>query len=411
MKLVNDMMDKLPDEVWTNEKLKWFDPAAGMGNFPIAAYLRLMESLKDKISNDVKRKKHILENMLYMSELNKKNCYVIQQIFNMEKKYKLNLHCGDTLKMDIKKVFGIDKFDIIIGNPPYNKELTRVGALPLYNEFIEKFIDKCKYLEFIVPSRWFSGGKGLDKFRKFMLERKDIKFIKHFDDASKIFGKMVDIKGGVNYFLKDSKYNGECNFNGSMTQLNKYDVFVDSKFYNLIDKLTKYETITNMYISQDYYKVQTNDSRLQKEKCDGCILCYVSQQKGFTKYIDGKYIKKEYNCWKVITTRASFKASSGFGNTFIGRKSEIHCKTYISFNVKNELEAESLLSYLKCKLPNLMLSIRKNSQDISETTCKWIPLPPLDRIWINNDVYKYFRLNKDDIKLIENTKVVGYNDE
>lgn len=276
MEMVNEMLDKLPSKIWTNEKLKWFDPAAGMGNFPIAIYLRLMDTLKDKIKNEHERKRHILENMLYMSEINKKNCFVIKQIFNMNNKYQLNLYCGYTLKMDIKKVFKVDKFDIIIGNPPYNKELTRVGALPLYNEFIEKFIDLCRYLTFIVPSRWFSGGKGLNKFRKFMLSRTDIKYIVHFDNASKIFGNTVDIKGGVNYFLKDSKYNGECKFNGRLIRMNKYDVFVDSKYYNLIDKLEKYNNITEIYLGR-YFGIENNDKSLADiQKNDNYLLCYVS---------------------------------------------------------------------------------------------------------------------------------------
>jgi len=58
------------------------------------------------------------------------------------------------------------------------------------------------YYVFVIPSRWFSGGKGLDSFRKNMLERTDIVYIKHFDDASKIFRKSVSIEGGVNYFSK-----------------------------------------------------------------------------------------------------------------------------------------------------------------------------------------------------------------
>ena len=62
--------------IFTELNLKWFDPASGMGNFPIAVYLKLMEGLKITISNDEDRKKHILENMLYMSELNKKNVFI-----------------------------------------------------------------------------------------------------------------------------------------------------------------------------------------------------------------------------------------------------------------------------------------------------------------------------------------------
>ena len=64
---------------------------------------------------------------------------------------------------------------------------------------------------------------------------------------------------------------------------------------------------------------------------------------------------------------------------------------------------------MKCRLPNFMLSLRKISQDISNSTCKWIPLPPLNQIWNDNDIYTYFKLSNDDIKLINETKINGYN--
>ena len=66
----------------------------------------------------IKKKKHILENMLYMSELNKKNFLICKQIFDINNEYKLNIYNGDSLKLDINKEWNIDKFDIIIGNPP-----------------------------------------------------------------------------------------------------------------------------------------------------------------------------------------------------------------------------------------------------------------------------------------------------
>jgi type I restriction-modification system DNA methylase subunit len=200
------MLDKLNEQykkinnnksIFENKNLKWFDPANGMGNFPIIIYLNLMEGLKKEIPDEQKRKKYILESMLYMSEKNKKNCYITRQIFDINNEYKINLYEGDSLTLDIKKEFGINKFDIIIGNPPYNEKLTKAGAKPLYNKFIEYYTDKCNYMSFIVPSRWFAGGKGLDKFREMMLKRNDIVYIKHFDDASKIFGNTVNIEGGV----------------------------------------------------------------------------------------------------------------------------------------------------------------------------------------------------------------------
>ena len=400
-------MKKHNENIWTNEKLTWYDPATGMGNYPIAIYYKLMEGLKTKIPNEEQRKKHIIEKQLYMGELNKKNCFVVKQIFNINNEYKLNLYEGDTLNVKLNEVFGKTKFDIIIGNPPYNEELTSVGAKPLYNKFIEYYVNKCNMLSFIVPSRWFAGGKGLDKFREMMINRTDILYIKHYDDACKIFGNSVDIKGGVNYFLIDDTYNGLCDYNGSKVKFNTFDVILDSKYYGLVNKFLDKETIINIYLGR-YFGIESNDKNLTDD--NKLIKCYVSQQKGFIKYIDKKLVKKEYNFYKVITTRAAFGANSGFGNTFIGDPNEIHTGSYISFKVSNENEAKSLLSYMKCKLPNLLLSLRKSSQDISESTCKWIPLPPLNKEWNDEEVYKYFKLSENEIKLIKETKISGYND-
>jgi site-specific DNA-methyltransferase (adenine-specific) len=423
IKLVNEMLDKLPKEVWTNKNLKWLDPANGMGNFPIIIYLRLMESLKDEIKDENKRKKHILENMIYMCELNKKNVFISKYIFDINNEYKLNLYEGDSLKLDYNQEFNVKTFDIIIGNPPYNEELTNTGAKPLYNKFIEYNLDKCKMLSFIVPSRWFAGGKGLDKFREMMLNRNDIVYINHFDDACKIFGNLINIEGGVNYFLINKSYNDLCNYNGSKLKLNNYDILVENKYYNLIDKLSKYENINNIYQGR-YYGIESNDKKLVDNlNNENLIKCYVSQQKGFIKYIDKKYIqpqsgdkaqragKKNINIdtYKVITARANGK-NSCFGNIFIGYPNEVHTGSYISFKVNSLEEAKSLLSYLKCKLPNFMLLLRKISQDISESTCKWIPLLPLNQEWDDESIYNYFELSNDDINLIKNTKIIGYKD-
>ena len=63
---------------------------------------------------------------------------------------------------------------------------------------------------------------------------------------------------------------------------------------------------------------------------------------------------------------------------------------------------------MKCRLPNFMLSLRKNSQHTCSSTCKWIPLPPLNKEWTDHEVYKHFKLSEDDIKLINDTNIVGY---
>ena len=407
MKVVNEMLDKLPIDVWTNLNFKWLDPAAGMGNFPIAIYLRLIKSLKTKIPNEEKRRKHILENMLFMVEIDKYNVFMLKKIL-CGHKYKLNVIEGDSLK----SIGNSDFYDIIIGNPPFNKPSS---DSPYYNEFIRYFENKCNLLMFVVPSRWFSGGKGLDTFRKYMLNKKDIEFIYHFDDAKKLFGNTIKLNGGINYFLINKKYYGKCkivtnNLNIANINLNKYDILISNvKYYKLIDKLNKYISLSTIYLGR-YFNIESNDKRLvdknvfdKKNKKD-YLKCYVSKkQKGENeyKYINKKEIKKDINIWKVITAEANGNGNNAFGNTFIGLPNEVHTGSYISFKINTKIEAESLLNYLKCNLPIFMLLLRKITQHINSETCKWIPLPPLNKKWDNESVYKFYKLTQEEIKIVE----------
>ena len=91
-----------------------------------------------------------------------------------------------------------------------------------------------------------------------MINRTDILYIKHYNDATKIFGNLVDIKGGVNYFLIDKEYIGLCDYNGTKVKFNNYDIILDSKYYNIVNKFKDCDKITKLYISQDHYKIQTN---------------------------------------------------------------------------------------------------------------------------------------------------------
>jgi hypothetical protein len=402
---------KYNKNIFEDETLKWGDTTAGMGNILIAIYYKLMDGLKTKIPNEIDRKKHILEKQLFMAEYNKKNCFILKQIFNMNNEIKLNLYEGDSLQLDIKKEFGIDKFDILIGNPPYNEEFKgKNGYAPaLYNKFTEFYIEKCDILCYVMPSRWFSGGRGLDGFRKMMLSRKDIVYIKHFDDASKIFGNTVDIKGGVNYFLKDVGYSGQCCYNNTMLNLNDCDILIESKYLPLINKISLFPRLNNSYRSKGYYEIPLTDKRLH-DTCEiDDIKCYVSQMKGFNKYIKRETIKEnKIGSWQIITPSAAHGAFSGFGNLIVGSPDEVYSETYISFAINTEAEATSLYSYMNCRLPNMLLSIRKISQNISNDTCKWIPLPPLNKEWTDDEVYKHFNLLEEDIKLINDTNIVGY---
>ena len=179
--------------IFTEKDFKWFDPASGMGNFPVAVYLRLMEGLKSQIPNDEERKKHIIENMLYMSEINKKNVFICHQIFNINNQYKLNLYEGDTLELDIVNVWGIqlNSFDVVLGNIPFNKGGIRSHTGNQLGEKTEtiwpKFIENTfkqwlkpdGFLVFINPLSWLKKSHSLHN----EMLGKHIAWLKLWDDS------------------------------------------------------------------------------------------------------------------------------------------------------------------------------------------------------------------------------------
>lgn len=129
--IIHDMFDKLDTEyiqshgksIFSEPQFKWLDPSVGIGNFTIILYLRLMDGLKRIIISETERKKHILENMIYASELTPKNVFIYKQIF-CSYTYHLNIYEGDTLQMNIINAFNLPPnfpgFDVVMGNPPYN---------------------------------------------------------------------------------------------------------------------------------------------------------------------------------------------------------------------------------------------------------------------------------------------------
>jgi site-specific DNA-methyltransferase (adenine-specific) len=128
----------------------------------------------------------------------------------------------------------------------------------------------------------------------------------------------------------------------------------------------------------------------------------VSQLKGFEKWIDRTKVDKQSVNYRVVTPRAATKGGSGFGNLFISKPGDFLSDSYISFYVNSEEEAISLLSYLKTKFANYLLSVRKVSQGVKSDTCKWIPLVPLDKVWDDEKLFEYFNLDTTEIGLILN---------
>jgi hypothetical protein len=178
----NDRIGGIPLDVWRDPKTTWLDPANGIGNFPVVAFYMLdyqignhgpSEYRGDK--NKDKRRKHIVKNMLFMIELNKGNVNTARKIFKqIVPGVEANIICANTLNMSdekIKKEFGTDKFNVIMGNPPFNAGGTHQNGSQIWEYFLvgdtregEKklynfsgginLLDKDGLLLFVNPQGW-----------------------------------------------------------------------------------------------------------------------------------------------------------------------------------------------------------------------------------------------------------------
>ena len=410
-KLRQEMLDKIPVEFWTSKK-KVFEPCAGKGGFIVDIIDRFMNGLEDTIPDEKERYKTIVEECLYFSDINSTNIFICKLLIDPYNEYKLNYNEGNTLELDIKEKWNIEGFDAVIGNPPYNENPDNSKdphMKPVYQDWVYKFSKLSQMLMFITPSKWFSSSdRPLIELRNYM-KLCNIEFIKHYSQDD-VF-KNVKIKGGVSYYLINKKFKGQTTFNKYLIDINKYDILVEPKYYNLLGKIYEYnkQNLSELYCSQGTFLNSKTEKELKSiydVSCD--VLCYVSKNKGEKKYISKEKINKKFDYWKIITPAAAFKGTSGFADIYLLNDKEIHSRSYISFKIKSKQEAESLYSYLKCKLVHILLSLRKQTHNLCNSNCFiWIPLVPLNQEWNNDKLYEYFNLDKNDITMIKNLRLDG----
>ncbi len=401
MELVNEMLDKLPEEVWTDKNLKWFDPASGMGNFPIAVYLRLMRTLKEEIPNKKNRKKHILENMLYMSELNKKNVFVCKRIFDINDEYKLNIYNGDTLGADFKKIFGIKKFDIIIGNPPYNKDISKnnAGGQVIWISFVKKvysLLKKNSYLLFIHPPN----------YRKPEHELHDI-FFNNQLYFIKIMGekeskKYFNCNIRVDYYLlqkcliyKKTLINDEYNINykikinDNIKYIPNYGISIHLKLQNIdVNNLIcinpRSHDTTRKYVSKN----KSNEYNIK--------LFNTSSSKGLTYYYTSK--KHPFQDIKKVMFSNGRYIYPFYDNGILGGT-----QSCLFIEVNNKNKGEEIINYINSNLFKFLIKSSKfNNFSISHTFISNIPNLTLLLNKINNKkIHKLLELTDEEINTIK----------
>jgi hypothetical protein len=201
--LRKEMLDKIPinrwceyykvedNGDWTLVLPKVFEPCCGKGGFVIDIVGRLVNGLKEYIPDEKERYKTVLEKCLYFGDINPVNIFITRLLLDPYGEYNLNYYEGDTLKLDIKKEWGIDRFDMVIGNPPYNKGGVRSHTgkklgkenKTIWPLFISYSLQRLKYngiLAFVTPLSWLKASHSLHtimlgKYIKWMLLWDNIK--------------------------------------------------------------------------------------------------------------------------------------------------------------------------------------------------------------------------------------------
>lgn len=345
----------------------------------------------------------------------------------------IHTHDPKTLVGDL---FGEDmQFDVIIGNPPYQLEDGGHGtsAAPIY----QKFVEQAKRLEprlltMVIPSRWFTGGKGLDDFRESMLTDTRIHSIDDYLNASDVFPG-VGLKGGVCYFLWDRDNEGPCTVStyfkdeAPSVATRKLleqgaDVFIRfNEGLSILKKVVAVET------DQDHSLALPSGKRFdqlvsslrpfgfrtffkgKKTSSEGDLLVH---QNGGTGYVARSEVTANTHLidhWKIYVGRAA----PGTGNKdtyphriistpFIGEPGSISTETYLCIGpFASREEAESALSYMSCRLTRMLILLHKPSADTTRRVYTFVPTQAWDQTWTDEALYAKYGITDEEISFIE----------
>jgi len=329
----------------------------------------------------------------------------------------------DDIKTRVAQLFGGDmRFDVIIGNPPY--QLASDGGtrdIPIYQHFVEQAKKLApRYLAMVIPSRWMATGLGLAEFRQTMLGDRRLRTLIDYPVAKEVFGG-VEVKGGVCYFLWDAHYDGLCDVTtvrggepvGPIARdLGEYDVFVrDARAISILHKiLAKGEPSVTRILSADKEFGWTSnfDGFHNKKKPGDVPLYYVRKGKRAVGYIAREEVRKSaqlIDTWKVMIPSAGSDGSAVpdyvLSKPILAPPPSVCTQTFLFFYVDSDAAAASVQSYLATRFVRFLVSLRKITQHATRATYKWVPIQPWDRPFNDDDLYAKYGITHEEQEYVE----------
>ena len=484
--LANQMLDTLTQawalnnngrNLWEDKNVKFLDPCTKSGVFLREITTRLTKGLEKEIPNLENRVDHILSKQVFgigittltsllarrsvycskyadgehsiAKSLKSKDgniwfgrtehswvndrciyCGASKSVFDRAKGFDTHAYAfihSENAKTCIKKIFGDSmRFDVIIGNPPYQLDDGGVGgAMPLYQKFVQnaKSLEP-KFLSMVTPSRWFAGGRGLDNYREEMLDDKRLRFLIDYPKADEVFPGVL-IGGGVSYFLWDSSYSGQCSVtivrdgNKSTTQrdLNQYDIFVRSnEALSVLKKVlinSKDQNFSTLMSGPDPFGFRTNFEDYKVKPSKGDIkLHYNSGGRGAVRSIG--YVSREMitrnipmiDTWKLMLNRV-YNVAESYPHRIVGSPTllppgEICTGSFlVAGPFLTEINAVNAKSYYETKFFRFLLHLRKINQDAARHSYQWVPMQSWDKSWTDSELYEKYNLSGEEIEYIE----------
>lgn len=471
--VANRMLDMLPEELWHDSSATFLDPACKSGVFLREIAKRLIEGLKEEIPDLQKRIDHIFHNQLYgiaitelTALLSRRSIYCSKYpnskysvtLFDSTEgniQYKKMQHCwknnkcefcgasqseydrGDSLEthayewihaINPEEIFKM-KFDVIIGNPPYQLNDgggTGSSAMPIYHKFIlqAKKLSP-RFLTMIIPSRWFSGGKGLDEFRSEMLNDTRIREIHDFGNANDCFPG-VSIEGGVCYFLWNRDHQGLCTVHTHTDNMitttserplleEGADVFIRyNEIIPIIRKVAKFneQKFSTIVSPRNPYAIKIDFTKLPPRTSSPYKILGV---------IDGKRVYKDINLtditrnqieltqWKLFISKADGAAGQiGYpvparilGKSVIGDPNSVCTETFLRIGpFQRKIEAINAKSYIETKFFRALVGARKN-KNMTQQTYSFVPVQDFSKPWTDKELYAKYGLTDEEIDFIE----------
>lgn len=466
--VANAMLDLLPQEIFSDPTTTFLDPGCKSGVFLREIAKRLLTGLEPLYPDLQERTDHIFKEQLFgiaitelTSHLSRRSLYCSKtangnysvvhfdtidgniRFKNVQHRW-LNgkcVFCGASQKEydrskelethayemihttkpeDIFKM----KFDVIIGNPPYQLSDGGYGksAKPIYHLFIEQAKKlRPRYLTMVIPSRWFSGGRGLEEFRRTMLSDKHIRELVDYENFKDIFPG-VDLAGGACYFLWDRDNPGACRVSNCSSNsettvdtryLDEFDVFIRSnRALSIVRKVMKAHK--GSYMDKTVSASKPFGLRTFYEPKEKGIPCQFIQRIGL-KYADPKDVEDNLgllNKWKFLAPRSPIAGQTDFtkpvgfyydGNTRIVPPGTCCTESFlVLFASDTREEVESFRTYLYTKVVRFLLLQCVVSQDVTREKYRFVPdLGKYEGVYTDEMLCKLWNIAEDEWEFID----------